>query len=128
MTIYLYTKHSIKQFISAQSYFSFLFNKWKQHHGQCELSTWHPTILMILNLCPERLILGICSGYHSNCRIKAMILCDKFVVERTLQDSIGSPGAAILQVFMVWFLDKGHLIGANFIQITDNYRASISIE
>lgn len=57
-----------------------------------------------------------------------MILCDKSVVERTLQDSIGSPGAAILQVFMVWFLDKGHLIGVNFIQITDNYRASISIE
>lgn len=57
-----------------------------------------------------------------------MISYGKFVAQRTLQDSMGSPGAAILQVFMVWHLDKGQLIGVNFIQIEDNNRASLSIE
>lgn len=76
-------------------------------------------------------MLGICSGCHSNCRINTLmlwVLCGKFVAERILKDSVGSHGAAVLQLFMVWHLDKEHLIGVNFLQREDSYRASLSRE
>ena len=126
---WLITMHSIKQFIPAQELFFFSITN--PLHDQGKWNTWHPTMLATLNLCPKGLMLRICSGCHSNCRIHAMmlwLLCGKFVAERILKDSIGSHGAAMLQLFLVWHLDKEHLIGVNFIQSKDNHRASLSIE
>lgn len=118
--------NSLFQFRGIFLFLSFIFNKLKQHHGQWELSTWHPTMLMILNLYPEGLILRIRSGYHSNCRIKAVILCGKFVAENTSGFHWITWGSNITSVYGV-ASDKGHLIGVNFIQIKDNYRASLSM-
>lgn len=42
--------------------------------------------------------------------------------------STGTPGTAIFQVFMVQHFDKGRPTGVNFIQIEDNYGASLSLE
>lgn len=85
-------------------------------------------MLETFNLCLEGPILRICSGYHSNSRIRATISCGKFVAERTLKGSIGSRGAAILQMLMVQHLDKEHLIGVNFTQSKDNNRTSLYIK
>lgn len=105
-----------------------LFKSCFSFQDQWKLSTWHPRMLETLNVCLEEPILRIYSGYHSNCRIRAMISCGKFVAERTLKGSIGSLGATILQLLIVWHLDKEQLIGVNFTQSKDNNRTSLYIK